>query len=107
MQILEYPQGFCPLQLIERGREHLIPAGAVRDGGQQGTLRLACDVVEWCQWPRREQRVARPPQDPRVGQLPDEFLQQGRLADAGLTAHEYHAATEFPRRVEPFSQIGE
>ncbi len=41
----------------------------------------------------REQRVAGSPQDPRVRQLTCEFLQQRRLAYAGLATDKRDAAT--------------
>jgi hypothetical protein len=58
------------------------------------------DIEQWSQRPRREHRIASGPQDPRAtSKLVAESLQQGRLADSGLPAHEHEPPA--PAVVDP------
>jgi len=74
--------------VLERGEDGLAWAPRGEQLGQPAA-RLAGDVVQRPQGPRREQRVAGPQQEPGLRRLPlGEPPDQHRLADAGLARHQ-------------------
>jgi hypothetical protein len=67
MHVFEDDQRRFPsLQLVERCGEDCVTVHSGVDCRQQWALRLACNVVQRGERPRREERVACPPQYTRV-----------------------------------------
>ena len=91
-------------ELTQQGREQIVPRTLHPAQPGQIAAELAAEVQERSERARREQPVARAPAPERVAEPGRELLQQGRLADPGLTAHEHHPAVAPARLIGVVSQ---
>ncbi|UUZ58896.1 hypothetical protein LP418_22995 [Nocardioides sp. B-3] len=71
-------------QLVDHGGEQQVPGLVRATGGEQVAAHVLGDVAQRGQGARRREAVAGPP-EPGSGQSLLELLEQGRLADPGLT----------------------
>jgi hypothetical protein len=77
------------VQLVQERGEELLAGASGRQQRCQPAARLAPEVVQRTERPRREQRVTGPEQEPGVRRVPlGEPPDEGRLADAGLARHQ-------------------
>src|SRR5207245_252308 len=100
-----HQRGSAPLQIVQGCVEDRSATARGIDGVQQRAFGLARDVVQGCEWTRREERIARSPQNPRSPLPVAKFLYQAGLPNTRLAAHESNT----PATVcggQPLSQIG-
>ena len=110
VQVLEDEHGRrAARELAQQGGRDLVRVRPTRGHACQLAAGVLGDVEQRTQGARREQRVARPPQDPR--RLPvavREAAHERRLPGAGLAGHEHHAPARRPAdRVQRRLERGE
>jgi hypothetical protein len=93
MQVLEHEhRRRAAGELARQRRRDLVRALLAGDDVREVAPGVLGDVEQRAQGARREQRVARAPQDPRGSPMVvGEAAHQRRLAGAGLAGHERHA----------------
>jgi hypothetical protein len=101
----DHERGGTPLQIVEGCVENRPPIARGIDGIQQDALGLARDVVQRCEWTRRKERIARPPQNPPPMLPVGKLLYEAGFPNTRLAAHETDATAALCGG-QPLSQIG-